>query len=226
MYSFFQRQLCTNNQLRTPTTPIINKQQQPPPIFSFDDKLAICQQVINAMTYLHNKNICHGRLTSTNIYIEPNQTVKISLIDEHETLLMKESSNGPVIADLTSLTYLSPELIRTMEIDIDCCDNNKLAGCRLNIDMLGEVSDVFAFGTILYELFEEKFPFSSQGIKDGASMPPADVLIYLIGSGKIAQSNIHQDPNCRLPRHIADTIAACWTTDFSYRPQFKQLTLS
>lgn len=188
------------------------------------------------MAYLHDKNIVHGRLTTTNIYIEPNHNVKISLIDEHKSPLLMTETNSQstsidnnqiqpaIIADIRSLTYLSPELIRTIEITRECDkDFNSGSGCRMNLDKLGKFSDVFAFGTILYELFEEKIPFAN-GRKTTTSLPSADELIYSIGSGKIAARNLLKTDS-RIPSRIIDLIAACWTTDITLRPKFKQLTI-
>lgn len=131
------------------------------------------------MTYLHDKNIVHGKLTSANIYIELNQRVKISLIDNDEQQLVATASAannschldhvspcaGPfncssaISFNLPALTYLSPELVRTIEIG-----DAKKTGNGQHVEMdtreLTKKSDVFSFGTLLFELFEERFPFS------------------------------------------------------------------
>lgn len=131
------------------------------------------------MTYLHDKNIVHARLTSVNIYIELNQRVKISLIDNDEQALAIETtpesllapgdnnkqnlgSNLPIKSirfNLPALTYLSPELIRTIKTSRK---HDGLAGSPL-IDSakLSKKSDIFSFGTLLFELFVERFPFAS-----------------------------------------------------------------
>lgn len=129
------------------------------------------------MTYLHDKNIVHGRLTSVNIYIEQNQRVKISLLDDDERQIAtaasvddqelplerpKNSNTRPiqktssrVSFNLPALTYLSPELIRTINVTL------KSGGVEMNSDLLTKEADVFSFGTLLFELFEERFPYAS-----------------------------------------------------------------
>lgn len=137
------------------------------------------------MTYLHDKNIVHGRLTSVNIYIETNQRVKISLIDNDERPIANCDSSWPadghkVAFNLPTLTYLSPELVRTIKVErapaVSLAKSNtggrvkrltrrdhQISGdSRVQIDssLLTEQADIYSFGTLLYELFEERFPFA------------------------------------------------------------------
>lgn len=115
------------------------------------------------MTYLHDKNIVHGRLTSVNIYIELNQRVKISLIDHDEVAIAHKSneSSSEVQFNLPTLTYLSPELIRSISRTDDRCDNNHTSPIQIDTNQLTKESDIFSFGTLLFEIFEERFPFST-----------------------------------------------------------------
>lgn len=150
------------------------------------------------MTYLHDKNIVHAKLTSVNIYIEPNQQVKISLLDNDEQQLalpagqiVSPASPGCeqlVSFDLPSLTYLSPELVRSIELvaqesepgeeDLERKSDEQIGAphgsrarsdklsraVRMDLNKLTTKSDIFSFGTLLYELFEEHFPFSEQDV--------------------------------------------------------------
>lgn len=242
-----------------------NLQTPTPGMLSLAAKFDICQQVTNAMTYLHDKNVVHGRLTSTNIYIEPNQRVKISLIDEHEMPLMRAAStidnttSGNNLQDeqeaqqttdtryqldTSSLNYLSPELIRTIGMGAG-------ADCRLDCSTLSKMSDVFSFGTILFELFEERLPFTTKHQQPTSTnspdintslnkqqqqhrhlscnetlLPSVDQIIYQIGSGRIADINLRTDKTFRMSSRVHDLIAACWSTEADMRPQFKQLVFA
>lgn len=200
------------------------------------------------MTYLHGKNIVHGRLTSANVYIEPNERVKISLIDTDERqmalgcvcggpsackvvadeLRLKESQEGqagnseanefvvansgaafatttnnnntrarqePLAAslNLTTLTYLSPELIRTIRLvppsvpavgeTADPCDCNDpqshqhRAEVQMDTSLLTKEADVFSFGTLLFELFQERFPFAEVA-KSAPVRSPRDEFLF------------------------------------------------
>jgi hypothetical protein len=150
------------------------------------------------MTYLHDKNIAHGRLTSVNVYIEPNQRVKISLIDTDERPIVGGApvygagQSGPVNAmleaddsqsaqakwaergdsgrqeklvaaiNLSTLTYLSPELVRT--IRLTRAETSGQPEVEMDTRLLTKEADVFSFGTLLFELFQERFPFSEATI--------------------------------------------------------------
>lgn len=155
-------------------------------------KLNICQQVTNAMTYLHNKNIVHGKLTSVNIYIEQNQRVKISLIDNDENGLIvcnnqlenQQTSTQTDTNQITqlnasfnraALTYLSPELVRSIRLTTrteakvrnDSIEPDaKRKRCNetvVDIDSsrLTKAADIYSFGTLMFELFAEQYPFSN-----------------------------------------------------------------
>lgn len=207
------------------------------------------------MTYLHDKEIVHGRLSSVNIYIELNQRVKISLIDHDENALASRlpgDSNNSVTFNLPALTYLAPELIQTIKLT---CANNKqicdpghlsaplsldkseLLPIEIDARKLTKSSDIFSFGTLLFELFEERYPFSSprssssstvsspilskqqQSSWNGNINNSAAELIYQIGSGQMVDKNLTW-----LSGPVSHIIAACWTQNPCIRPHFKQIT--
>lgn len=142
-------------------------------------KLNICQQVTDAMTYLHDKSIVHAKLTSSNIYIEPNQRVKISLIDDEDkpiACLNDLNSNlkaNSLSFNIPALTYLSPELIRTLKINERITNDFNLIQKSFEIELdtnhLTKMFDVYSFGTLLFELFEERFPFSEKKCNNQSS---------------------------------------------------------
>lgn len=214
---------------------------------SQEAKLNICQQVTDAMTYLHDKNIVHAKLTSTNIYIEPNQRVKISLIDDDDKTIVSlnevgnssETKRRTVRFHLPALTYLSPELVQTVSV-------NSNGDAHIDIGRLSKESDVFSFGTLLFELFEERFPFSQrieevscshleskQLVKplnpDGGQWNSniklsAYELIYSIGIGLIEYENFYRDQaNSRSPTLVKAIISACWSANPQVRPRFRHL---
>lgn len=179
-------------------------------------KLNICQQIRDAMTYLHGKNIVHGRLTSVNIYIEPNQCVKISLIDHDEQPIASINSahDDKVEFNASALNYLSPELIRTLRViprppvSGSGTSGQTKALVQINTDHLTKKSDIFSFGTIVYEMFHEQLPY--RGVS-------AAEVIYRIGSGQL------RDAANGCPALVQQTISACWSANAEERPDFKHL---
>lgn len=194
------------------------------------------------MTYLHDKNIVHGKLTSVNIYLEPNQRVKISLIDNSTDF------------NLNSLTYLSPELIKTIKVpDENRCNSTRLTHIHIDTRQITKKSDIFSFGTLLFELYEDKFPFSdsksdtldsntAQASSQTISSPftstlnsPLDEwngniktsvheIIFQIGSGLTEKKNLQPNMH-KCPILVKEIISACWSVDPRERPGFKQLAL-
>lgn len=178
------------------------------------------------MTYLHDRNIVHGRLTSVNIYLEFNQRVKISLIDNDESPMVTRvpnmSNQSSLDFNFNSLTYLSPELIRTISVVEDNrCYEAESAHVQIDIKQITKKSDVFSFGTLLFELFEERFPFG------GNTKTPVHELIYQIGSGFMEKKNLERIKyKCPTLVGVMKNISACWSTEPHERPCFKQLAFA
>lgn len=257
--------LGPTQQLRASLLRCLQQRQPPSATLSTSDKLNICQQVSQAMAYLHERNIVHGKLTSVNIYIEPNRSVKISLIDNETCALVadaatahnthnpcepteqrRRSNCAGAHFNLPALTYLSPELITSIAV----CEH---AQPRMDISRLSKMSDMFAFGTLLYELFEQRFPFgdacddgtccsdapldwphplgfarranSAKSRCTGNIKLSASELIYQIGSGQMHRNLQHTAAPQRGTAHeyVREVIASCWNTNPQLRPQFKHL---
>jgi len=64
--------------------------------------------------------------------------------------------------------------------------------------------DVFAFGTLLWELFARKVPFEG--------LEPSDVMQRVMGEEQLSMSGIH--------KKIAQLITECRATDSKKRPDF------
>jgi kinase suppressor of Ras 2 len=78
---------------------------------TFPAKLNILRQVAQAMGYLHARGIVHGKISSNNIIVE--NKVKICLMDQGVNSRLPQS-NQHMLLPRRHLTYLSPELIRSL----------------------------------------------------------------------------------------------------------------
>uniref|UniRef100_A0A8C2CW67 Kinase suppressor of ras 2 n=1 Tax=Cyprinus carpio TaxID=7962 RepID=A0A8C2CW67_CYPCA len=96
------------------------------------------------------------------------------------------------------LCHLAPELIRQLSPETA---ENQLP--------FSKQSDVFAFGTIWYELHAREWPFKNQ---------PAEVIIWQVGSGmKPILTQIG------MGKEISDILLFCWAYEQEERPSFSKL---
>ncbi|VDD96394.1 unnamed protein product [Enterobius vermicularis] len=94
------------------------------------------------------------------------------------------------------LTYLAPELIRSIASDL-----RELP--------FSEHSDMYSFGTIWYELMTYQFPFSKL---------PSDVIIYRVGKGCTGEL-----VNVKAAREVKEILMHCWAFAPSTRISFVEL---
>ena len=101
-----------------------------------DKEYTICvaKQLSNAMGYLHAKDIVHGRISSRNVFLEGK--IQLSLLD--------------YAVGIPNTVYSSPMVL----------SEKKSSSIFRGKD---KADDVFAFGTLLFELFSAQLPFSGDG---------------------------------------------------------------
>ncbi|RWS07978.1 kinase suppressor of Ras (KSR)-like protein [Dinothrombium tinctorium] len=161
---------------------------------SLPNKINIARQIAQAMGYLHARGIVHKRLHSTNIILE--SRVKICLMDQGIANGEFESSDYGVIPK-GHLTYLSPELMRCLQVEPPLVYSNS---------GFTPESDIYAFGTILYELLLLKYPYNRQS---------PHTVIWLIGNG------VHDSiDHIKCSNILKSIIACCWNRIASKRPEF------
>ncbi|XP_015234341.1 PREDICTED: kinase suppressor of Ras 2 isoform X4 [Cyprinodon variegatus] len=129
---------------------------------------------------------------------------------ENVVLFMGVCMSPPHLAIITSrredklripngwLCHLAPEIIQQLSPDTE---EDKLP--------FSKQSDVFAFGTIWYELHAREWPYKSQ---------PAEVIIWQIGSGM--KPNLAQTG---MGKEILDILLMCWAYKPEERPSFSKL---
>ena len=151
---------------------------------SASGKLAILQQTANALSYLHAKGISHGRLSAHNIFLETK--VKVSLLDYTPASL--------------NLEYCSPEIAQRLV----CCSPT-------SAPVKSPEGDVFAFGTLVYQLGTGRLPLSSLPAHSRLWLTATGALPSLLAAEPMASSS------------LARLVSSCWVTEPHLRPSFPTL---
>ncbi|XP_056020508.1 kinase suppressor of Ras 2-like isoform X4 [Ostrea edulis] len=167
--------------------------------FNMNKTILIAQQIAQGMGYLHARGIIHKDLKTKNIFLENGKVV----ITDFGLFSVTKICHGNRKGDWLHISpgwlcYLSPEVIRCLHSG------------RSKVDLpFSEKSDVYAFGTIWYELLVGDWPFRNQ---------PPECIIWQVGRG-IKQSL----GSVMASKEVKDVLMLCWSYQPDDRPQFRQL---
>lgn len=167
--------------------------------FNMNKTIMIAQQIAQGMGYLHARGIIHKDLKTKNIFLENGKVV----ITDFGLFSVTKICHGNRKGDWLHISpgwlcYLSPEVIRCLHSG------------RSKVDLpFSEKSDVYAFGTIWYELLVGDWPFRNQ---------PPECIIWQVGRG-IKQSL----GSVMASKEVKDVLMDCWSYQPDDRPQFRAL---
>lgn len=169
--------------------------------FSLNRIIYIAQQICLGMGYLHSRNIVHKDLKTKNVFFDNGQIV----ITDFGLLSLKKfcrtERKGPWLPIPKNwLSYLAPELMRKL---------NPHNGPECNNLNFSFSSDVYAFGTIWYELLTSDMPYRN---------PSPEITIWQVGRG-LKQPLI----NLQAPREIKNILLMCWSAERPKFPDIKNL---
>lgn len=169
--------------------------------FNMNKTTIVAQQISQGMGYLHARGIVHKDLKSKNIFLENGKVV----ITDFGLFSVTKLCFGNRKADGLSippgwLCYLAPEIIRSLRAHQKPEDDEL---------PFSKASDVYAFGTVWYELLCGEWPFKSQ---------PPESIIWQVGKG-IKQTLA----NLQASRDVKDILMLCWSFRPGDRPDFVQL---
>ncbi|KAI4896638.1 hypothetical protein NFI96_029896 [Prochilodus magdalenae] len=161
----------------------------------------IAQEIVKGMGYLHAKEIVHKDLKSKNVFYDTNKVVITDFgLFGMSGVVQEDRRDNELKLPRGWIYYLAPEIVRRMRP-------------RNDEDQLpfSKAADVYAFGTIWYELQARDWPITNQ---------PAEAAIWQLGSGKGIKRQLSQ---ISLGKEVTDILSACWSFELKERPTFSQL---
>ena len=172
----------------------------------------MAQQIAQGMGYLHHRGIIHKDLKTKNIFLENGRAIitDFGLVNVARRLCANQC--GPVsISTMIEreylsipkgwLCYLAPEIMQALRVQ-QPMESDDLPFTK--------DSDVYAFGTVWFELLTGEWPWKHQ---------PPETIIWLVGKGmKPSLANLSAT------RDVKDILVMCWTYKGENRPDFNFLS--
>ncbi|XP_072548016.1 kinase suppressor of Ras 1 isoform X2 [Salminus brasiliensis] len=161
----------------------------------------IAQEIVKGMGYLHAKEIVHKDLKSKNVFYDTNKVVITDFgLFGMSGVVQEDRRENELKLPQGWIYYLAPEIVRRM------CPGNDEEHLPFS-----KAADVYAFGTIWYELQAREWPITNQ---------PAEAAIWQLGSGEGIKRQLRQ---ISLGKEVTDILSACWSFELEDRPTFSQL---
>lgn len=175
--------------------------------FYMNKVIIIAQQIAQGMGYLHHKGIIHKDLKTKNIFLENGRAIitDFGLVNVARRLCSRYKRPGDLVEgrveDCTSipagwLCYLSPEVIRELKVHQQQTEDLPFT----------RASDLYAFGTVWYELLTGEWPWKDQ---------PPEAIIWQVGKG--IRPTL---ANLQASREVKDILVQCWLFNPRDRPEF------
>ncbi|XP_065202986.1 kinase suppressor of Ras 2 [Planococcus citri] len=169
--------------------------------FSMGKTTIIAQQISQGMGYLHAKGIVHKDLRTKNIFLEKERVIITDFgLFSVTKLCFKNRTQDGLIIPPGWLCYLAPEIMRSLRVHVKP-DDEQLP--------FSKASDVYAFGTVWYELLCGEWPYTTQD---------PEAVIWQVGKGmKPSLANLEAS------RDVKDILMQCWAYQSHRRPDFTSL---
>ncbi|PRP88101.1 hypothetical protein PROFUN_04192 [Planoprotostelium fungivorum] len=157
------------------------------PNLSVKEKLRLLAEIARGMRHLHKQNVVHRDLALRNILLSSELEAKVS--DFGLSRVNDTGGDGSTTSSAVGpLKWMSPEAITERKYSTK--------------------SDVFSFGVVVWELFEERDPFPG--------MTPVEAAFQVVNGQRLIFTN------CQLP-WLLRLVEACWDKDPAIRPSFRYI---
>ncbi|XP_069022666.1 kinase suppressor of Ras 1-like isoform X2 [Embiotoca jacksoni] len=161
----------------------------------------IAQEIVQGMGYLHAKGIIHKDLKSKNVFYDAKKVVITDFGLFGMSGVVQEGRRKNVLRIPQGwICYLAPEIIHQMSPEVD---EDQLP--------FSNAADIYAFGTIWYELQIGDWPITNQ---------PVEAKIWLVGSNMGIKKVLTE---ANLGKEVTEILSACWSFEADARPTFPQL---
>jgi len=155
-----------------------------------DKRQAITKDIIHGLMYLHSIPMIHRDLKPANILLTNEFHAKIS---DFGTAKVIGGANSFILTQSVQLVgtpfYMAPETANNLSYST--------------------ASDMYALGIIIYEIFEQKIPYSDY---DFSNQNPISIL------NNILQRNLRPKFNANINISLKDLIEKLWDQDIEKRP--------
>ncbi|OMJ91914.1 hypothetical protein SteCoe_5475 [Stentor coeruleus] len=154
---------------------------------SLDTKIRIINQICEVFLFYHTSGVVHRDLKSMNILLDFNHNIK--LCDFGLARFKNELNKGSMQFSGTP-AYMAPELFKKQLYD--------------------EKVDIFAFGTLIWEILAREVPYDA--------LDPGDI------KDKVLRGDLRLDQPLNTPRKLVNLIDMCRQANSSSRPSFQEIS--
>ncbi|CEM17547.1 unnamed protein product [Vitrella brassicaformis CCMP3155] len=154
--------------------------------------LKICQGLCSAFEYLHERGVIHGDLKSANVLLDRNLNPKLCDFGLAVKYDGPNSSAAKYRCRTGTPHWAAPE----------CLQGHEVTGA----------SDVYSFGSLLWEMLSRRVPYQDMGVAQ---------VVGAVGWGRKTLPKLDEPQ----PLHLDEVIRACLDRDPRMRPSFTQLNL-
>ena len=152
-----------------------------------DRKIEIISQICGVFLFFHMSGVVHRDLKSMNVLLD--EHFKIKICDFGLARFKSELNRGSMQFSGTP-AYMAPELFKKQSYD--------------------EKVDVFAFGTLVWEVLAREVPYDA--------LEPGDIR------EKVLRGDVRLEPPINAPRKLVNLVDMCRQINSASRPGFQEIS--